>query len=43
MATIPLYQKPTFIAYDKSYTNIHDNSTAEGPFYNAGTWTKSAS
>ena len=43
MATLPLYQKPTFIAYDKSYSNIHDNSTSEGPFYNAAEWSKATS
>lgn len=38
MATIPLYQKPTFIAFDSKYGNIHDNSTKEGPFYNSAQW-----
>jgi len=38
MATIPLYQKPTFIAYRNTYANIHDNATAEGPFNAAVTW-----
>ncbi len=38
MITIPLYQKPTFIAYDKRYGNISDNASSEGPFYNAGDW-----
>ncbi len=38
MYTIPLFQKPTFIAYDSKYVNIHDNSTSDGPSYNAGTW-----
>jgi len=38
MPTIPLYQKPTFIAYDKKFGNIGDNATQQGPFWNAGTW-----
>ncbi len=38
MPTIPLYQKPTFIAYDKKYGNITDNASAEGPFESSGTW-----
>jgi peptide/nickel transport system substrate-binding protein len=38
MATIPLYTKPTFIAYRNTFANIQDNSTLEGPFYNANTW-----
>ncbi len=38
MVTIPLYQKPTFIAYSDKYGNIGDNASAEGPFWNAGTW-----
>jgi len=38
MFTIPLYQKPTFIAYSDKYGNIGDNATNEGPFWNAGTW-----
>jgi peptide/nickel transport system substrate-binding protein len=33
--TIPLYQKPTFIAYDSTYTNIEDNATSSGPLWNA--------
>jgi len=38
MVTIPLYQKPTFIAFKDTYGNIRDNATSEGPFFNAGTW-----
>ena len=38
MVTIPLYQKPTFIAYSDKYGNIGDNASVEGPFWNAGTW-----
>ena len=35
MATIPLYQKPTFIAWRNTFANISDNSTQDGPFWNA--------
>jgi peptide/nickel transport system substrate-binding protein len=38
MATIPLYTKPTFIAYRNNFANIHDNATSEGPFNAAVTW-----
>jgi peptide/nickel transport system substrate-binding protein len=38
MATIPLYQKPTFIAFSDKYVNISDNASSEGPFWNVGTW-----
>ena len=38
MATIPLYTKPTFIAYRNTFANIRDNATSEGPFYAANTW-----
>jgi peptide/nickel transport system substrate-binding protein len=38
MATIPLYQKPTFIAYRNTFVNIRDNATSEGPFYASATW-----
>jgi peptide/nickel transport system substrate-binding protein len=38
MATIPLYQKPTFIAYSDKYANIGDNASSEGPFWNIGQW-----
>jgi peptide/nickel transport system substrate-binding protein len=38
MATIPLYQKPTFIAWRNTFGNIADNSTQDGPFWNANLW-----
>jgi len=38
MATIPLYQKPTFIAWRNTFGNIADNSTQDGPFWNANVW-----
>jgi peptide/nickel transport system substrate-binding protein len=38
MATIPLYQKPTFIAWRNTFAGIGDNSTQDGPFWNANLW-----
>jgi len=38
MWTLPLYQKPTFIAVRNTYVNIHDNATSEGPSWNAEGW-----
>jgi peptide/nickel transport system substrate-binding protein len=38
LATIPLYQKPTFIAYQSSITGVKDNATQAGPLWNASTW-----
>lgn len=38
MATLPLYQKPTFLAYYDRYANIVDNPTSQGPFYNVQDW-----
>jgi peptide/nickel transport system substrate-binding protein len=38
MVTIPLYNKPTFIAWRSSFANIKDNATNEGPFYAANIW-----
>ena len=42
MATIPLYQKPTFIAWRNTFANIGDNSTQDGPFWNANLWGQKA-
>jgi peptide/nickel transport system substrate-binding protein len=42
LANVPLYQKPTFIAWRNSFTGIGDNATNEGPFWNAGTWAQKA-
>jgi peptide/nickel transport system substrate-binding protein len=36
--TLPLYQKPTFIAFDPKLGNVRDNSTAFGPTYNIRQW-----
>jgi peptide/nickel transport system substrate-binding protein len=38
MATFPLYQKPTFIAWRNSFVGIGDNASLQGPFWNANTW-----
>ncbi|MCW2582517.1 MAG: putative Extracellular solute-binding protein [Klenkia sp.] len=39
VATVPLYQKPTFIAYQSTIANVEDNSTQAGPLWNSDTWT----
>lgn len=36
--TLPLYQKPTFLAYLDTYGNIHNNSTSVGATYNIQEW-----
>lgn len=36
--TLPLYQKPTFIAFYPKLGNVRDNSTQIGPTYNIGQW-----
>jgi peptide/nickel transport system substrate-binding protein len=38
LPNIPLYQKPTFLAYNTKYANISDNTTEESPFWNSETW-----
>lgn len=38
LPNLPLYQKPTFLAYYESYGNISDNTTSESPFWNAEEW-----
>jgi peptide/nickel transport system substrate-binding protein len=38
VATIPLYQKPTFFAWSSSITGPKDNPTQAGPLWNASTW-----
>ncbi|WP_138735606.1 ABC transporter family substrate-binding protein [Modestobacter excelsi] len=39
MATLPLYQKPTYIAYSSNVSGVEDNPTQAGPLWNASTWT----
>jgi peptide/nickel transport system substrate-binding protein len=36
--TLPLYQKPTMIAYKNTLGNVRDNPTQIGPTYNVGEW-----
>ena len=38
MATLPLYQKPTLIAFDQNVKGVGDNSTQVGPMWNSETW-----
>ena len=35
---LPLYQKPTFFAFNAKLHNAEDNPTQEGPTWNAGEW-----
>jgi peptide/nickel transport system substrate-binding protein len=37
-ASLPLYEKPTFLAYNTKIGNIRDNATQLGPPYNAQEW-----
>ncbi|MCZ2830370.1 ABC transporter family substrate-binding protein [Modestobacter sp. VKM Ac-2986] len=39
VATVPLYQKPTFIAHQSNIQGVEDNSTQSGPLWNSSTWT----
>lgn len=41
MATLPLYQKPTLLAFDQSFKGIADNATQAGPLWNSQTFSKS--
>jgi peptide/nickel transport system substrate-binding protein len=36
--SLPLFQKPTFLAVRTTFVNVHDNATAEGPFWDAQNW-----
>ena len=38
MVTLPLYQKPTLLAFDSNYTGIGDNATQAGPLWNSDTF-----
>jgi peptide/nickel transport system substrate-binding protein len=42
MVTIPLYTKPTFLAWRNTYTNITDVATNEGPFVQEPLWAQKA-
>lgn len=39
MATVPLYQKPTLLAYRSNISGVEDNSTQAGPLWNSSSWT----
>jgi peptide/nickel transport system substrate-binding protein len=38
LPTIPLYQKPSLLAYRDTLMNVAENTNVEGLFWNAGTW-----
>lgn len=38
VVSIPLYQKPTFFAWNELITGPRENPTQTGPFWNIGTW-----
>jgi peptide/nickel transport system substrate-binding protein len=38
MVSLPLYQDPTFLAYSSRFTNISDNPSSSGPFWDAENW-----
>ncbi len=40
--TVPLYQKPTFIAYNSNYTGIEENATNAGPLWDATKFARKA-
>jgi glutathione transport system substrate-binding protein len=40
--TLPLYQKPTFLAWDSNYTGIDENSTNSGPLWNSEKYARKA-
>jgi len=42
MATIPLYNKPTFLAIRNNFVGVSDNATQDGPFWNSKTWAEKA-
>jgi peptide/nickel transport system substrate-binding protein len=35
MATIPLYNKPTFLGIRNTFVNVNDNATQDGPFWDS--------
>ena len=43
LPNLPLYQKPTFLAFSDKYLNIGDNTTTETPFWNVEEWGLKAS
>ena len=41
MYTLPLYQKPTLLAFDNKFKGIADNGTSAGPLWNSDTFSGS--
>jgi peptide/nickel transport system substrate-binding protein len=39
LATIPLFQKPTYLIYKSKIKGVKENPTSEGPVWNIGKWT----
>jgi peptide/nickel transport system substrate-binding protein len=42
MYTLPLFQKPTFLAYSSNYTGIVENATNAGPLWNSTAFARKA-
>jgi peptide/nickel transport system substrate-binding protein len=40
--SIPLYQRPTFLAWRETLRNVTENPTNEGPLWNAESWALAA-
>jgi len=38
LPTIPLYQKPTLLAYTNNLLNVRDDASVQGPLWNAQEW-----
>ena len=38
LPTIPLYQKPTVLAYTSNLLNVRENASVQGPLWNAQEW-----
>jgi peptide/nickel transport system substrate-binding protein len=38
MATLPLYQKPTFLGYRSTIQNVQDNASIQRPLWNSERW-----
>jgi peptide/nickel transport system substrate-binding protein len=42
MFTLPLYQKPTLLAFDSNFVNVGENSTNSGPLWNSEVFARKA-
>jgi peptide/nickel transport system substrate-binding protein len=42
MFTLPLYQKPTFLAWSSQFTGVDENSTNSGPLWNSEVFARKA-